>query len=200
MADTDGSRAVSAALILGAYLLGAVPFGLLFARVLRGVDPRRHGSGNIGATNVARSAGRAIGALTLLFDVSKGGLFAWLALRLGLPLAVAALAGLFAVLGHVFPIYLGFRGGKGVATGAGVFLALSPICAAAALLVFLVTCAATRLVSLGSLLATSALMIAVLTLDRRPEVVGLAAAVALLVTFAHRRNIGRLLHREEPRI
>ncbi len=188
-----------ALLVVLSYLLGAVPFGLLLARSA-GVDVRRAGSGNIGATNVARTAGKTLGLLTLLLDALKGALPTALALHLFPGPRFAVLLGLAAVLGHVFPVFLRFRGGKGVATAAGVFVALTPLAAGAAVAVFALSVLLTRTVSVGSLLAAPALVVAVLLLDGRPEVLALASSVAALVVVRHAGNVRRLLAREEPRL
>jgi glycerol-3-phosphate acyltransferase PlsY len=188
-------------LILGAYLLGAVPFGLILAKTFAGLDVRTQGSGNIGATNVARSAGKKLGVITLLLDALKGALPVLVCQHfLAQPLEITALAGLAAVVGHIFPVYLWFRGGKGVATGFGVFLAIAPIPSAVAAGVFVVLFAIFRVVSIGSLGAAIALIGAVVGLDGRWEVIALAGTVVGLVILRHSGNIARLLKRSEHRI
>ncbi len=183
-----------------AYLVGAVPFGLLLAR-RAGVDVRAAGSGNIGAANVARTVGKASGLATLALDAAKGALPVLLAgPGLGGPVELQVAAGAAAVLGHVFPVYLRFRGGKGVATAAGVFVAASPVVTALALAAFVAAFAVTRRVSVGSILAALALALAAAVVDRRAPLVALAAAVALLVIVRHRANLGRLRRGEEPRL
>lgn len=187
-------------LLVGAYLVGAIPFGFLVARYLAGIDVRASGSGNIGATNVARTAGKGLGLLTLLLDAAKGA---------GPPLVAehllhldhrwVAAAGLAAVLGHVFPVFLGFKGGKGVATAAGAFLAITPAATGVAILVFALAFAVGRVVSVGSLLSSLALVGASIFLDRRTEVIALAALVAFLVFWRHRPNIRRLVRGEESK-
>lgn len=187
--------------IVGGYLLGAVPFGLLVARVFAGVDVRAAGSGNIGATNVARAAGKGFGVLTLVLDALKGAAPVLVADHvLHAPTAIAAGAGLASVLGHVFPIYLRFKGGKGVATGLGVFAALSPLSTLAAAVVFGLVFAIARVVSAGSLVAVVGLVVATVLLDGRPEVIALASIIALLVFVRHRGNIQRLISKTEHRI
>src|SRR5690242_3692456 len=147
------------AVLLGlAYILGSIPFGLLVARLFGGRDIRNSGSGNIGATNVARAVGPAAGILTLLLDTAKGAL----AVLLGGPYSehsstAAMLLGLAALLGHCFPVWLKFKGGKGVATALGVFLMLAPLAALGALLVFILVTIAWRYVSLGSVSAAAAM-------------------------------------------
>lgn len=196
-----------------AYLLGAVPFGLLIGRALKGIDLREHGSGNLGATNALRVLGKPLGALVLLLDAGKGCvpvlLFPWLLTALGWapPAWLATLLAGLAVLGHVFPVYLGFKGGKGVATSAGAFAALHPLAFAAALGTFAVTVAAFRYVSLGSVLAAVALPVAAVAVDGPSHALGpeltrtvLFGLVGVLVIVRHRTNMGRLLSGTESRL
>jgi len=182
------------------YLIGAVPFGLLIGR-MAGVDVRSQGSRNIGATNVSRLLGKKLGLLTLLCDCLKGFLPMSLA---ALVLAespsretVVAATGLMAVLGHMFPLYLRFRGGKGVATGLGVFLYFSPLAILISLLVFVGTVALSGFVSAGSLLASALIPLWLYLLGASPTVVGVAALIAVLIWVKHRENIGRLLQGTE---
>lgn len=191
--------------LLGSYLLGAIPFGLLMSKLFGGADVRRAGSGNIGATNVARVVGPLAGVLTLLLDAAKGLLAVWLAARSvpGDALAVV-LAGLFAMLGHCFPVWLGFRGGKGVATAAGVFLAFCPAAMLAALILFLLVAGFWRYVSLASIAAAAAIPVLVYLLwaphFAPPASVTLVSlAIAGLVIYRHRGNIHRLARGEEPK-
>jgi len=183
-----------------AYLLGSIPFGLLIARGM-GIDLRSRGSGNIGATNVTRVLGKGPGLLTLLADLGKG--FAVvLACRTFFPEKegdefILALTGMAAVLGHCFPVFLGFRGGKGIATAAGVFLAVSPASLGVAALVFLVAAKTSGFVSLGSLLASVAVPAALHFFRPGLPLESMAWAIALLVWWKHRANIGRLLRGEE---
>src|SRR6516165_8360942 len=186
---------------LGSYLLGAVPFGYLMAR-WRGVDILRHGSGNIGATNVGRVLGRRFGILVFVLDFAKGalpvGLAAWLARSVALDLPKQSLevtAGLAAFLGHLFPVYLNFKGGKGVATGAGVVVVLMPIPAMAALVTWVAVVFLTRYVSMASLAAALALVVMQLTVVSQPfghEHATLSAfsiVAAVMVFIRHRENI-----------
>jgi len=192
-----------------AYLIGAVPFGYLIARA-RGVDILRQGSGNIGATNVGRVLGRRFGILAFLLDFAKGVVPTALAGTIDeageLPHLLPAAVGLAAFLGHLFPIYLRFRGGKGVATGAGVVAVLLPGPAAGALLIWLAAVIATRYVSLASLLASAALVALRLALvpapfDRENVVLSAFCLVAAgLVVIRHRANLGRLLQGNENRL
>jgi glycerol-3-phosphate acyltransferase PlsY len=182
-----------------AFAVGSIPFGVLVARAL-GVDVRRAGSGNIGATNVARTAGKAAGLLTLALDAAKGAAPVALADVFGADAGTRALVGLAAILGHVFSPLLGFRGGKGVATAAGAFAVLAPAPLAVALGFFAVTFAARRIVSLASLVAAVALISATVALDGRPAIIVLAALVAAVVFVRHRGNIARLRRGAEPRL
>jgi glycerol-3-phosphate acyltransferase PlsY len=190
----------SVALATAGYLLGSIPTGALLARA-RGIDIQKVGSGNIGATNVARTLGKKLGALVLLLDTLKG-LVPVLACRLAWPEEPqgAALVGVLATLGHVFPVWLKLRGGKGVATALGVFLALAPLCALVSLLTYVAVYATWRVSSAGSLIAATALP---LTLFFRHEPTPYIAAAALLwalVVIKHRTNIQRLLHHQEGKL
>jgi len=197
------------ALILAvAYLIGSIPSGYLIVRATEGGDVRETGSGGTGATNVSRSAGKGAGILTLILDVIKGVFVVFLAgiLSDGLfPYAdwTIAFAGVLAILGHIFPVWLRFRGGKGVATALGVFLMLAPIVVVIALVVFAIVFALTRYVSLASLVAISSIAITILTLTlfdpfELPNAIA-ALLSAGLVVFAHRANIQRLIAGSEPR-
>jgi glycerol-3-phosphate acyltransferase PlsY len=186
-------------LCVGAYLAGSIPFGVLVAR-LKGVDLRAVGSGNIGATNVARALGKGWAIAVLLGDASKGFVPIWLGRRLGFPAAAIALAGLSAIVGHMFTFFLRGRGGKGVATSLGVALALSPIAALIGFGVYVAVFAATRLSSLGSLLGVWTFSLLFIFHDAPPApLVGLALGGAALVTVRHRQNIGRLVRGKEKR-
>jgi len=187
-----------------AYLLGSIPFGLLLAKLFGGGDVRRAGSGNIGATNVARVVGPLAGILTLGFDTAKGTAAVWLAGRVTNQSATWMIIAAFAVmLGHCFPVWLKFKGGKGVATALGVFLALSPLAALSALLLFILFVAYWRFVSLGSVAAAAAmpLLIYFLWAPRHapPMVVNVGTlAIALLVIYKHDGNLQRLVEGTEP--
>jgi acyl phosphate:glycerol-3-phosphate acyltransferase len=190
----------SIGLCVGAYLAGSIPFGVLAARA-KGVDLRQVGSGNIGATNVARALGKGWAIAVLLGDAAKGFVPVWLGRRLGFPAAAVALAGLAAIVGHMFTLFLRGRGGKGVATSLGVALALSPTAALIGFGVYLALFTATRLSSLGSLLGVWTFSLFFTFHDAPPApLVGLALAGAALVTLRHRQNIGRLLRGEEKRV
>ena len=195
---------------VAAYLLGSVPAGYLLIRIFRHQDIRQAGSGNIGATNVLRSGGKALGAATFLLDVLKGSSAVWLGALLGGLLApgastlnMKALAALFAVLGHVFPVWLRFRGGKGVATGFGVFLVASPWAALAAISIFIVVLALSRFVSLASILGAASFPVLAwhFALGYRPPFfIAVQIAVALLIIIKHHQNIRRLFNITESRI
>jgi glycerol-3-phosphate acyltransferase PlsY len=179
-------------LVICAYLIGSIPTGLLLAKAFGGVDIRSEGSGNIGATNVYRTMGRKVGLLTLLGDCMKGVIPVVAAKSLGLPLAWVALVGLSAFLGHVYTIFLGFKGGKGVATALGVFLAASPWAVLAVLVIFSLVLYKWRYVSLASITAAALMPSLVALLYKQPALVGMTLVIAALVIFKHRENIQRL--------
>jgi glycerol-3-phosphate acyltransferase PlsY len=189
-----------AVVLLCSYLVGAIPFGLLFSRAM-GKDVRQEGSGNIGATNVNRILGKKLGILTLLCDVAKGFMPVYVA-ALVLPPSVnselfIALCGLSTVLGHMFPVYLGFKGGKGVATALGVFLYFSPLSILFALFVFTVVVAGSGFVSAGSLVAAALIPLFIWLLGGSLSTVLVALLIAALVWMKHASNIKRLLRGEE---
>jgi glycerol-3-phosphate acyltransferase PlsY len=190
-------------MVLLGYLLGSIPTGVLFARA-KGIDLTQTGSGNIGATNAARALGKKIGALVLLGDALKGLLPVLLARHLfgGHHWGhwIAAATALAAFLGHLFPIWLGFRGGKGVATGLGVFLALAPIPTLICGGVFIAVYAAFRIASLGSLLATTAFVPVALLFHAPRATVTLGVLLWALIVYKHRGNISRLLKRAEAKV
>lgn len=195
-------------LILGAYLAGSAPFAYLVAKAVRGIDIREVGSGNVGATNVGRALGRRWGILVFALDVLKGFLPTLAAHLLhresALPLGVA-LTGFAAVAGHNWPVFLKFKGGKGMATSCGVFLAVFPLGLLIAMGVWVATVAITRYVSVGSMVAAAALLISALFLRNRPFGEGefltaLAAVAAALSIVRHRSNIARLVQGTENRI
>ncbi|MGE5206042.1 MAG: glycerol-3-phosphate 1-O-acyltransferase PlsY [Chlamydiota bacterium] len=201
-----------AAVAVLAYLLGSIPFGYLLVRIFSGADIRQSGSGNIGATNVARSS-PVLGLVTLLLDAAKGFVAvsvaaAWAAHSVhGRPSYVysaMALAALCAVLGHMFSVWLKFRGGKGVATGVGAFVAIVPKAVLVAICVFAALVAVSRYVSLGSIVAAAALPAFIYLLYIRPgvpmhSVLAASVAASLLIIVKHRQNISRLLAGAEPR-
>lgn len=183
------------------FALGAIPFSLLMGKAFAGVDIRTTGSGNVGATNVARSAGWGAGILALLLDAAKGATAVILARALFVETPAADLvAGGMAVLGHLYSPFLRFRGGKGVATGAGAFLVLAPFAVGGAAMVFLLAVALTRYVSLASVLAAATLPVAAYFLGLRGGTVLLAMVVAGLVIARHRGNLARLAAGNERRL
>lgn len=189
-------------IVAAAYLVGAIPFGYIIYRLRSGGDIRREGSGNIGATNVMRRAGAVAGVVTLVLDTAKGYLAVaaagWIT---GGVAWVMAAAGVAALLGHILPVYLRFRGGKGVATGLGVFAALAPRSVLLVLLVFGVVLAVFRYVSLGSMVATAAFP--VLTMLLEPPSIPLVAGaftIAALIILRHWSNIRRLINGTEHRL
>jgi glycerol-3-phosphate acyltransferase PlsY len=221
---------VRSILITIAYLLGSIPFGYLIVRLANRGDVRETGSGGTGATNVSRRAGKAAGVLTLVLDALKGAAAVVIAkFIVGLPTLVAqgwvlwfrqdannfasienpywwvAAAAIAVIVGHIFPVWLGFRGGKGVATGVGVFLVLAPSAVAFAGVVFLVIVLLTRYVSLGSIVAAAAIPLVILIqnyitprIDFWPLMTAAVAGAGLII-FAHRTNIERLINRSESK-
>ncbi len=186
--------------MLAAYLLGAVPFGLLVAKGMGGGDIRRQGSGNIGATNVLRTTGKVAGALALLLDIGKGFLPVLLARQwLGPHDPLLGGIALAAFFGHLFPIYLRFKGGKGVATALGIFLAWTPTAGLFALLTWLLTALIFRISSLAALLAFLLLPLFLFSQDSRVAM-AVALSIVPIIIWRHRSNIQRLALGEEPRI
>lgn len=186
--------------IVLAYVLGSIPTGLWLGLSLRGVDIRQHGSRNIGATNTLRVLGKGLGFLALIGDMAKGLVSVVLVAQLSAWPYAPIVCGLAAICGHTFSVFLGFRGGKGVATSAGVFLGLAPIPMAIALGVFIVVVGTTRMVSAGSILGAIAMSAAVFFFPVDPVVRGITVAVALLVIVRHRENIQRIFAGTENRL
>jgi acyl phosphate:glycerol-3-phosphate acyltransferase len=189
--------------MIAAYLIGSIPFGYLLVRLKEGSDIRDTGSGGTGATNVTRRAGKVAGVVTLLLDAAKGSLVIYLArwfLTTGFEINWwVATAAILAIVGHMFPLWLGFRGGKGVATGVGVFLALEPLAIAGAVVLFVVIVLATRYVSLGSIIAVAAfplcawlLSVFVKPVPDLKQILTTAVIGGALIVFMHRENINRL--------
>jgi acyl phosphate:glycerol-3-phosphate acyltransferase len=185
-------------LVVCSYFIGSIPTGLLLARAC-GVDIRAAGSGNIGATNVYRTLGRSVGVLTLVGDCLKGLVPVLVAKHLGLADQWVAAVGLAAFLGHVYTIFLGFKGGKGVATALGVFLAVSPLAVLVAAGIFAALVWKWRYVSLGSITAAAAMPVLVALLERKSLLVGMSVLIAALVVYKHRENIRRLRDGTENR-
>jgi glycerol-3-phosphate acyltransferase PlsY len=184
-------------LIIFAYLLGSIPTGLLLSRALAGKDPRQQGSRNIGATNVMRTMGKALGVITLLGDVLKGLIPVVIALWLVKEGFWVAGTGLAAFLGHCFPIYLRFRGGKGVATALGIFLPIAPLAVVCDIVVFGAGVGISRMVSVGSIATAAAIPILIWLLGHPLPYIVLGICVALLIIYRHKENIKRLLGGKE---
>ena len=185
--------------VIVAYLIGSIPFGYLIVRGQIGADIRQTGSGGTGATNVSRRAGKVAGVVTLLLDAAKGSAAVLIAEMTHSDWVIAG-AAIAVLVGHIFPVWLGFRGGKGVATGAGVFLVLAPIALLCAGILFLAIVFFTRYVSLGSMVAATAIPLFVWLLNDSRPLLFAAVLGALLIVFAHRGNIGRLAHGTEAQI
>src|SRR5579862_2741578 len=194
-------------IFVASYLLGSIPFGYILVRIFRGEDVRRSGSGNIGATNVSRKS-PALGALTLVLDAAKGFFSVQLAATYS-PFSsgdpsiqrVMAASALLAIMGHMFPVWLRFRGGKGVATALGAFLRFSPIAVVVAIIIFLMVVLVSRRISLGSIVTAALFPVSIWLLDRPcdPWVIALTATSALLIIARHHQNIRRLLIGSEPK-
>ena len=178
--------------------MGSVPVGFILG-LRSGIDVRETGSGNVGATNVARVVGRLQGILTLIADTAKGFFPVILALQLEASLAATILVGMAAFIGHLYPIFLKFEGGKGVATALGVFLAIAPLATLVLVALFAVSVLTSRIVSLSSILAAVAAPIIFWLFSYPPLVVGMAAFIALTITCRHRSNIRRMMNGSEPR-
>lgn len=186
-------------LIIFAYLIGSIPFGVIFAKA-RGVDLRKAGSGNIGATNALRAAGKLPAALTLLGDLLKGTAAVALGKAFGLGAIGQGLVGLGAVAGHDFSIFLGLKGGKGVATSLGVLLIYSPLAGILTVIIWLMAAFATRYSSLGAIVSFAFLPVAILLVDFSPEKTAVAVAMSMLLIWRHSDNIRRLRAGSERRI
>lgn len=213
------AQALPFILIIAAYLIGSIPFSYLVVRIAAGADIRYHGSRNVGATNVARNFGKVPGIIALLLDITKGyaavALARWIVKRPDWPLLSdpthtsalysmslwIALAGLIAVLAHMFPVWLRFHGGKGVATATGAFLALDPIAVAAGMLVFLIVILATRFVSLASILSAASIPVFLRFLVHAPFwTIVISAFIAIAIILKHHSNIARLVAKTERRM
>lgn len=194
-------------LVLGSYLVGAISFSLLVVRMLKGADIRSLGSGNAGATNVLRTTGKGPAVLVLVLDVAKGALAVWLARFLGAPGEIVGACAVAAVAGHIFPVYYGFRGGKGVATATGAVGGLAPLAALGAATVFGLVVASTRFVSLGSCVAIGVFPMLLLFFGRlgwtSPPgewLLATAVVLALLIIGKHQKNLRRILEGSESRL
>lgn len=189
----------SAVMVILAYLLGSIPFSFVVSRWLGRVDIRFQGSGNIGATNVLRSAGLGYALLAVVGDIVKGMLAAWLGLLVG-GVVLGAWCAAAAVIGHCWPVYLQFRGGKGVATSAGVLLVLTPRVFLALLVIFVATVAIFRIVSVGSLVAAIVNPVVIAVIYQSWPLIVMGAILSLIVIYRHHSNIDRLRRGIEPRL
>lgn len=192
---------IEIALVGFAYLVGSIPFAYIFVRFATGRDVRAEGSGNVGATNALRSAGWKVGVSVTILDIAKGSLAVWVMMFFNPESTWLAAAVLASVLGHCFPPWLLFRGGKGVATGFGAFLVIAPVSAVAALALWIVMLAAFRWVSLASMTATASFPVLIQLLGR-PDWITLTtvAAAAVLIILRHHSNIRNLVTGSEPRL
>ncbi len=187
-------------LLIAAYLAGSIPCGILVSKFMGTPDPRLQGSGNIGATNISRVSGKKAGLITLIGDALKGAVPALAGLWLA-PDApyIAGLAGLTAFLGHLYPVFLGFKGGKGIATALGIFLVLTPWAIAIEILLFATIMLAVRIVSVGSLIAALTLPVCICLLNYPKAYVLIALVIAILTIYKHWENLKRLLEEQEPK-
>lgn len=186
-------------LIVFAYLLGSVPTGYILG-ALAGIDVRKAGSGNVGAANVARVVGKRQGIVTLIADAAKGFIPVFVAIQAGVsPLSTAG-AAIAVFLGHLYPVFLKFRGGKGVATALGVFLGIAPLGTLVLIVIFAAVILISRIVSLSSMIAAAAAPITFWFFSYSPILIGMSALVALMIIARHRGNIQRLLAGIEPKL
>lgn len=185
--------------ILCSYLIGSIPIGVILAR-LKGKDPRKTGSGNIGATNVMRSAGRAFGIITLIGDIMKGFIPTLVVIRLEEPNLFVAFIGLAAFLGHLFPVFLKFRGGKGVATATGIFLAINPLAILICFVMFAIIFFIWKYVSLGSLSGTAIIPFTLACMKVPQTYILLSVFIACGIFIKHKDNIKRLIAGTENKV
>jgi len=186
--------------IIAGYLIGSIPFALILARRWGASDLRRVGSGNLGAANVMRASGVTAGVIVAALDMAKGAASVWLAERLGSGPGLSAAAGLAAIVGHIYPVWLRFRGGKGVATACGVFAVLTPLALPPALAIFAAVVWLTKYISLGSVLASLALPPLAYALGSPAPAITAALAAATIIVFRHRSNVARLRTGTERRL
>jgi acyl phosphate:glycerol-3-phosphate acyltransferase len=188
-----------AAIVL-AYFIGSIPFALLLARRWSASDLRLVGSGNLGAANVMRASGVTAGLLVAALDIGKGAASVWLAARLSATAGVPAVAGFAAIIGHIYPVWLRFRGGKGVATACGVFSVLTPVAIPPALAIFATVVWMTKYISLASVVASMALPPLAYALGSTAPAVAAAVASSIIIVFRHRSNVVRLRTGTERRL
>ncbi|HSB07722.1 MAG TPA: glycerol-3-phosphate 1-O-acyltransferase PlsY [Thermodesulfobacteriota bacterium] len=182
------------------YLLGSVPTGIVLTRLFSGVDPRKSGSKNIGATNIYRTAGKTLGVLTLVGDMLKGAIPIWMAIMWGISDLWIAMVGLSPIVGHIFPIFLGFKGGKGVATALGIYLVISPIAVLIEFFLFAFIVWKWRIIALGSITCatTIPILIAFFRSDSKAYFI-LSVIIAALILYRHQSNIARIIQGTENR-
>ncbi|MCR4442194.1 MAG: glycerol-3-phosphate 1-O-acyltransferase PlsY [Peptococcaceae bacterium] len=185
--------------IISGYLIGSISFGIIAGKVLRGIDIRNYGSGNTGGTNVLRVLGKKPAAVVLAGDVLKGAASVAAGFYIG-DISCAVLGGAAAIAGHTYPLYFGFRGGKGAATGFGVILALVPDATVIALVIFVLTIMFTRYVSLGSILGAASVPVSVFLLDKPLSILVFSICAASFVIYRHRSNIVRLYKGQENKL
>lgn len=177
-----------------AFLAGSIPTAYWYAKYFHNIDIRKHGSGNVGATNSLRVMGKKAGIIVLIIDLLKGLIPVVISRKLGFSQEITLLMGIFAILGHLYSPFIGFKGGKGIATGLGVILGFSPIAALIAVITFVITLFSSKYVSLGSIFGVLAFLIYTLfTSPDSPTIQWLACGVAFLLIFSHRENIKRLI-------
>lgn len=198
MGVQEGLSLAGILVIFCAYLLGSIPSGFLLASLV-GIDIRQSGSGNVGATNVARVVGKSLGIITLLADTAKGWIPVFVALQLGLDPALTALAGCAAFLGHLYPVFLKFKGGRGVATALGVLLGVAPLASVVLLAIFALVVLSSRIVSVGSITTAAATPVVVWAFSHVPAFVLMSGFLGAMVIVRHRGNIERLRAGTEPR-
>lgn len=185
-------------IIFASYLLGSIPFGLLIAKRLRGIDIRLEGSGNIGATNVYRVVGPAAGLAVFTLDLLKGAVPCWVMLMVTPDKTWALVAGLAAIIGHSLSVFLKFKGGKSVATGFGILIGIAPEVGGIAIGIFVIVVALTRKISLGSIVGAASVPVFLVLFHYPTPVIGLISLAVLLIIFRHLGNIKRLLNGTEP--
>jgi len=183
-----------------AYLIGSIPVGVLVAAILGSNDPRSQGSGNIGATNVARTSGKKAGLMTLAGDCGKGILALLIAIWSGAGEWIVAITALAVFSGHLYPVFLGFKGGKGVATALGIFLVLTPLAVLIEIFLFALIVGWSRFVSLGSMIAAATLPAFICLLGYNRSIVLMALIISALTIFRHKNNIIRLSQGQENRL
>ncbi len=192
-------NAINIILVVFAYLVGSIPVGVILGK-MKGVDPRKTGSGNIGATNVMRAGGKKLGIITLIGDVAKGFIPVIAATALGLDTSVIAIVGFAAFIGHVLPVFLRFKGGKGVATALGVYIAICPLVIVGAMIVFVIVFAIWRYVSLASLVGAVVVPVGLYIFKKPHEFVVMAGLIGVIVIIRHKENISRIIKGTENKL